>query len=99
MCTVAGVRQASACRAWARPISPPSAVTAALLDMFCGLKGRTVRPRLANRRHSPATRWTCHVGTAALDHQRGHGPRLQVVSAPVNRSATLASAGRAIYIP
>ena len=33
--------QARACSAWARPISPPSAVTAALFDMFCGLKGRT----------------------------------------------------------
>ena len=32
---------ARACNACARPISPPSAVTAALLDMFCGLNGRT----------------------------------------------------------
>ncbi|MNQ75080.1 hypothetical protein D3C85_898600 [compost metagenome] len=60
MSTVGGVRQAAACKAWARPISPdrPStsgAVTAALLDMFCGLKGRTVRPRLAKTRHRPAT--------------------------------------------
>jgi hypothetical protein len=31
----------SAC---ARPISPPSTVTAALFDMFCGLKGRTFMP-------------------------------------------------------
>src|SRR5712691_1772927 len=47
--------QARACKACARPISPPSAVTAALFDMFCGLKGRTSRPRLANARAKPAT--------------------------------------------
>src|SRR5689334_23698172 len=47
--------QARAWRAWARPISPPSAVTAALLLMFCGLNGRTARPRRAKARHRPAT--------------------------------------------
>src|SRR5215472_7558913 len=47
--------QAHACRAWARPISPPSSVTAALLDMFCGLNGRTFSPRSANARAKPAT--------------------------------------------
>ena len=46
-------RAARACRAWARPISPPSAVTAALLDMFCGLKGATVSPASAKARHRP----------------------------------------------
>ena len=45
MCTLGATRAARACSAWARPISPPSAVTAALFDMFCGLNGRTVRPR------------------------------------------------------
>ena len=55
MCTLAGVRAARACSACARPISPPSAVTAALLDMFWGLNGRTLRPRLANARANPAT--------------------------------------------
>ena len=44
MWTVGGTPAARACSAWARPISPPSAVTAALLDMFCGLNGRTLRP-------------------------------------------------------
>ena len=48
-------RQAIAWSAWARPISPPSIVTAALFDMFCGLNGRTRSPRLAKARHSPAT--------------------------------------------
>src|SRR3954467_9710160 len=48
-------RAARVCSAWARPISPPSAVTAALLDMFCGLKGATRMPRLAKARQSPAT--------------------------------------------
>ena len=55
MWTLAGVRAARACRAWARPISPPSAVTAALFDMFCGLNGRTRRPRSAKARARPAT--------------------------------------------
>ena len=55
MWTVAGVRAARACSAWARPISPPSAVTAALFDMFCGLNGRTLRPRSVKARASPAT--------------------------------------------
>ena len=47
--------QARACSACARPISPPSAVTAALLDMFCGLNGATDRPRRRAARQSPAT--------------------------------------------
>ena len=55
MWTDGGTRAARACSAWARPISPPSAVTAALLDMFCGLKGRTRRPRSAKARARPAT--------------------------------------------
>ena len=55
MSTVGGVRQANACSAVERPISPPSAVTAALFDMFCGLKGRTILPRFVSSRHSPAT--------------------------------------------
>src|SRR5580700_10286065 len=55
MCTLGATRAARACRAWARPISPPSAVTAALFDMFCGLNGRTARPRAANARARPAT--------------------------------------------
>ena len=55
MCTDGGTPHARACNAWARPISPPSAVTAALLLMFCGLNGRTLSPRRVNARHSPAT--------------------------------------------
>ena len=42
--------------AWARPISPPSKVTAALFDMFCGLNGRTASPRRVNSRASPVTK-------------------------------------------
>src|SRR5579875_3896129 len=41
--------------AWARPISPPSTVTAELLDMFCALNGATLTPRRASSRHNPAT--------------------------------------------
>ena len=55
MCTDGATPQARACSAWARPISPPSAVTAALFDMFCGLNGRTRRPCRVKARHSPAT--------------------------------------------
>ncbi len=40
------VRAANAWRYWARPISRPSAVTAALLLMFCALKGATRTPLL-----------------------------------------------------
>src|SRR3984893_2585298 len=54
MCTVGAVRAARACSAWARPISPPSSVTAALLDMFCGLNRRPLRPRYAEARAKPA---------------------------------------------
>ena len=52
---VSGTLQAKACNACARPISPPSAVTAALLDIFCGLNGATDRPRRTAARHKPAT--------------------------------------------
>ncbi|CAK0777649.1 hypothetical protein WCLP8_590003 [uncultured Gammaproteobacteria bacterium] len=30
-------------------------MTAALFDMFCGLNGRTLKPRRTKARHSPAT--------------------------------------------
>src|SRR3954464_11669265 len=46
---------ARACIACARPISPPSTVTAELLDMFCALNGATRMPLRANSRHNPAT--------------------------------------------
>jgi len=42
--TLGATPAARAWSAWARPISPPSAVTAALFDMFCGLKGLTLKP-------------------------------------------------------
>jgi hypothetical protein len=48
-------RAAYACSACAREISPPSAATALLSDMFCGLNGATLRPRRASTRQSPAT--------------------------------------------
>src|SRR5712691_1461397 len=50
------VRAASACRYCARLISVPSGVTAALLLMFCALKGATRMPRLARCRHRAVTR-------------------------------------------
>src|SRR6201996_2177996 len=51
-----GARPAArACIAWARPISPPSTVTAELFDMFCALNGATRIPLRANSRQSPAT--------------------------------------------
>ena len=51
----AGTSAACACSACAREISPPSAATALLSDMFCGLNGATLRPRRASARQSPAT--------------------------------------------
>ena len=39
----------------ARPISPPKGQAAALFDMFCGLKGATLRPRRFAIRQSPTT--------------------------------------------
>ena len=47
---------ARACSHWARPISPPSAQTAALFDMFCALKGATESPRRKAARQSPAVK-------------------------------------------
>jgi len=47
---------ACACKACARPISPPSAVTALLSAMFCGLKGATRTPSRWSKRHRPATK-------------------------------------------
>src|SRR5712671_3180960 len=55
MSVAGGTPQARACNACARPISPPSSVTAALFDMFCGLNGRTRKPRRVNARARPAT--------------------------------------------
>ena len=54
MSTRGSTRQAFACRACARPISPPSAVTAALFDIFWGLNGRTECPRLVSARQNAA---------------------------------------------
>ena len=49
-----GMPQASACTAWARPISPPSGVTAELSAMFWDLKGATEMPRRFRMRQNPA---------------------------------------------
>src|SRR5258708_24787041 len=75
MSALALTPQARACSAWARPISPPSTVTAALFDMFCGLNGLTWRPRRLKARARPATRsdlptsepvpWIISAGTRA----------------------------------
>jgi len=88
MSIVGVVPAAIACAYWARPISPPSGQTAALLDMFCALNGATWTPRLENRRQSPATSvllpteeavpWT--ISTRArlviLSRELGGAPRL-----------------------
>ena len=54
MSVCGGTRQASACTPWARPISPPSGVTAELSAMFCDLKGATAMPRRVRMRQNPA---------------------------------------------
>src|SRR6516162_4846030 len=55
MSVIGSTPQARACNACARPISPPSAATAALFDMFCGLNGRTLSPRLVKARAIPVS--------------------------------------------
>ena len=54
MSTVGSTPAAAAWAAWARPISPPSAVTAALSDMFWALNGATRHPARAKSRHRAA---------------------------------------------
>ena len=51
----AAIPAATACNAWARPISPPSTVTALLSAMFCGLNGATRTPARRASRQRPAT--------------------------------------------
>src|SRR5689334_25276626 len=55
MRTVGSMRAAAACTAMLRAISPPSAVTAALLLIFWALNGATRIPRRAAIRHSAVT--------------------------------------------
>src|SRR4029079_244682 len=52
--THAATLLASACSAWARPISPPSKVAAELSDIFCALNGTTRYPSSAKMRPKPA---------------------------------------------
>ena len=53
--TVGASPAAAACSDCARPISPPSAVTSALLDMFCALNGTTCQPSCRKMRQSAVT--------------------------------------------
>ncbi len=71
MWTDGGSLAARACSACARPISPPSAATAALFDIFCGLNGATLIPRRTKARQRPATSVDLpDVAAGSLDHQR-----------------------------
>jgi hypothetical protein len=54
MSAVGAIPQAWACRACARPISPPPGRAAALLLMFCDLNGATRQPSWRSSRHRPA---------------------------------------------
>ena len=94
MCTLGGTRAARACSACARPISPPSAVTAALFDMFCGLNGRTARPRLRERARKPGDdQRLADVRAGALEHERArrHAFRTRCPAAPSRRRRSGAS--------
>ncbi len=95
MSTRGSTPQARACSACARPISPPSAVTAALLLMFCGLNGRTAQaaPRVGagQARHQQRL---AGIRAGALDHQRlghagGHGRALAPDQACCRRYAAM----------
>ena len=70
MSAVGAMPAAAACTAWARPISAPSAQTAALFDMFCALNGATRTPLpgedAAQRRRQQAL---AHRRAGPLDHQ------------------------------
>src|SRR5690242_7194745 len=54
MSALGSMPAAAAGTACARPISAPSPSTAAVLDMFCALKGATRTPLRAKARHSAA---------------------------------------------
>jgi hypothetical protein len=56
MSTLGSSPQARAWTAWARPISPPSDVTALFKAMFWGLNGATLWPRRKRKRQIPVTR-------------------------------------------
>jgi hypothetical protein len=56
MRTSGSIRQAWACRTWARPISPPLLVTKELSDMFWALNGATQSPSCRKIRHRAAVR-------------------------------------------
>src|SRR2546425_2431256 len=56
MSTVGSTPAASACAAWARPISPPSIVTDEFNAMFCDLNGATRYPARAKRRQKAVAR-------------------------------------------
>ena len=70
MWTIGSRRAARACKAWARPISPPSTVTAALFDMFCGLNGPTFRPAIGEgAAEAGDDQRLADIGARALEHQ------------------------------
>src|SRR5258708_17509573 len=87
MSVCASTPAACACSACARPISPPSIVTAALFDMFCGLKGSTRCPRRVAARASPAT--TSDLPTSE--------PAPWIINARAMRSALELNAGQGLY--
>ncbi len=69
MCTLGGSLAARACSACARPISPPSTVTAALFDMFCGLNGRDAQASPGKRAAQAGDQHRlADIGAGALDH-------------------------------
>ena len=75
--------QARACSAWARPISPPSAVTAALFDMFCGLNGRTRKAaRVEGARQPGDDQRLADIGAGALEHDGGGTAMIRTRSPP-----------------
>ncbi len=73
ICTVGSTPQANACSHCARPISPSRsspgiAATAALFDMFCGLNGRTLRPRACRAAEAGDQHALADIGAGALEH-------------------------------
>ncbi len=92
MCTLGASRAARACTACARPISPPSAVTAALFDMFCGLNGATFRPRRTQRaREACDQRRLADIRAGALDHHGGRGHEADLLAVQMRGPSAAAS--------
>ena len=81
MCTLGATRAARAWSACARPISPPSAATAALFDMFWGLKGADRVSAVGERSQEPGGEdGLSDIRARPLQHDRPSGHQYSMPS-------------------